>query len=164
MTTHVLVTSDTHLILGAQLPDALLRLADRADHVLHAGDLVRLDVLDTLSALAPVTAVAGNVDDAAVAAQLPDRATVTIADVTFAIVHDASASSGRHARLRAWFPAAQVVVYGHSHMPELTTLPDGTIIVNPGSPTQRRRAPTHTACWMEVRDGAVSAADLVHLD
>ena len=164
MTTRVLVTSDTHLTIGAELPDALLRLADRADHVVHAGDLVRLDVFDTLSTLAPVTAVAGNVDDAAVASQLPDRATVTIGDVPFAVVHDAGGAGGRHARLRSWFPDARVLVYGHSHMPELTTLEDGTIIVNPGSPTQRRRAPTHTACWIEVVGGAVSAADLVHLD
>jgi putative phosphoesterase len=164
MTSRVLVTSDTHLTLGAQLPDALLRLADRADHVLHAGDLVRLDVFDTLSTLAPVTAVAGNVDDAAVASRLPDRATVTVDDVTFGMVHDAGSRVGRHDRLRAWFPDARVLVYGHSHMPELTTLEGGTIVVNPGSPTQRRRAPSHTACWIELVDGDVATADLVHLD
>lgn len=164
MTVRVLVTSDTHLTIGAKLPDGLLRLADRADHVVHAGDLVAIDVYDTLATLAPVTAVLGNVDDATVAAQLPERAEVTLGDVAFAIVHDAGPADGRHARLRTWFPDARVLVYGHSHMPELTTLEDGTIVVNPGSPTQRRRAPTHTACWVELEDGAVAAADLVHLD
>jgi putative phosphoesterase len=160
----VLVTSDTHLSIGARLPDGLLRLADRADHVLHAGDLVTIDVYDTLAALAPVTAVVGNVDDAGVAARLPERARVTLGGVEFALVHDAGATAGRHDRLRGWFPDARVLVYGHSHLPELTTLDDGTIVVNPGSPTQRRRAPTHTACWMELGDGGVVAADLVHLD
>lgn len=164
MTTLVLVTSDTHLTSGAALPDSLLRLAARADHVVHAGDLVRIDVYDVLSTLAPVTAVAGNVDDHGVAARLPDRATVTLDGITFGVVHDAGGSGGRHGRLREWFPTADVLVYGHSHMPELTTLVDGTLVVNPGSPTQRRRAPTHTACWIEIDDGVLVAADLVHLD
>lgn len=164
MTVRVLVTSDTHLSTGAKLPDDLLRLADRADHILHAGDLVDLDVHDTLAALAPITAVAGNVDDAAVAARLPQRAEVELDGVAFAIVHDAGPVSGRHERLRSWFPRARVLVYGHSHMPELCTLADGTIVVNPGSPTQRRRAPTHTACWIDLEAGAVVATDLVHLD
>ncbi len=164
MTLHILVTSDTHLMAGARLPDELLRLADRADHVLHAGDLIRLDVLDTLAALAPVTAVAGNVDDSDVASRLPDRASVTLGGVPFGIVHDGGAAHGRHDRLRGWFPDARVLVYGHSHMPELVTLEDGVVVVNPGSPTQRRRAPSHTVCWMEVAEDAVVAADLVHLD
>lgn len=164
MTTRVLVTSDTHLSIGAKLPDGLLRLADRADHVVHAGDLVDIDVYDTLATLAPVTAVVGNVDDATVAAQLPTRAEVLLAGVAFGIVHDAGSANGRHARLRGWFPGAGVLVYGHSHMPELSILDDGAIVVNPGSPTQRRRAPTHTACWIEIDDEAVVAADLVHLD
>ncbi len=164
MTMRVLVTSDTHLSTGAKLPDSLLQLADRADHVVHAGDLVDIDVHDTLAALAPITAVVGNVDDAAVAARLPERASVELDGVGFAIVHDAGPTDGRHGRLRSWFPDARVLVYGHSHLPELTTLADGTVIVNPGSPTQRRRAPTHSACWIEIDDGVVVATDLVHLD
>ncbi|MCW2920977.1 MAG: Phosphoesterase [Thermoleophilia bacterium] len=164
MTVRILVTSDTHLTIGARLPDGLLRLADRADHVIHAGDLVRMDVFDTLATLAPVTAVVGNVDDAEVASQLPDRATVTLDGITFGVVHDGGGSNGRHERLRGWFPGASVIVFGHSHMPELATLEDGTMIINPGSPTQRRRAPRHTAVWMELEDGTIAAADLVHLD
>jgi putative phosphoesterase len=164
MTIRILVTSDTHLVLGAKLPNAILELADRADHIIHAGDLVRVDVRDTLAALAPVTAVAGNVDDGAVAAVLPEQAEVVVDGVRFGIVHDGGLRIGRHRRLRSWFPQADVVVYGHSHMPELTTLDDGLIVINPGSPTQRRLAPTHTACWLEVADGEVLHADLVHLD
>ena len=164
MTTRVLVTSDTHVVLGASLPDALLELADRADHVIHAGDLVRIDVVDTLAALAPVTAVAGNVDDAGVAGRLLARAEVNVGGAQFAVVHDPGPEAGRHRRLRSWFPDARVIVYGHTHEPELTQIDDGPLIVNPGSPTQRRRAPSHTACWIEVEAGQVVAADLVQLD
>src|SRR5690606_24853457 len=99
-----------------------------------------------------------------VAARLPERATVVLDGVHVAVVHDAGAGDGRHRRLRSWFPDARVLVYGHSHLPELSTLEDGVIILNPGSPTQRRRAPTHTAAWLELDDGAVVAADLVYLD
>lgn len=164
MTTKVLITSDTHLQLGARLPTPLLELAERADHVIHAGDLVRLDVVDTLAALAPITAVAGNVDDGDVAARLPERATVELDGVQFGIVHDAGPGRGRHERLRECFPDASVIVYGHSHLPELERFDDDVWIVNPGSPTQRRAAPNHTMCWMELDDGVVAAADLVRLD
>lgn len=164
MITHVLVTSDTHLTLGARLPDALLQLADRADHVVHAGDFVTLDVLRTLEALAPVTAVHGNVCDGEVASTLPERAEVDVDGVRFGIVHDPGAAAGRHERLAGWFPAAGVIVYGHTHMPELTRLADGPLIVNPGSPVQRRRAPWHSACWLELDGGRVVSSDLVQLD
>lgn len=163
--TCVLVTSDTHLALGARLPDALLELADRADHVIHAGDLVELDVLDVLETLAPVTAVCGNVDDPAVAARLPARARVELAGVSLAVVHDPGPAVDRRERLVGWFPGAGVIVYGHTHAPELD---HGTVgqplIVNPGSPTQRRRAPWHSACWLELAAGRVLAADIVQLD
>jgi putative phosphoesterase len=163
---HVLVTSDTHLTLGAKLPDDLLRLADRADHIVHAGDFVTLDVLDTLEALAPVTAVHGNVCDGATASRLPERAEVELGGVRIGVVHDPGMRIGRHERLRGWFPGCGVVVYGHTHMPELARVgsSDGAVlIVNPGSPTQRRRAPSHTACWLELAGGRVAAADLVVL-
>jgi uncharacterized protein len=160
----VLVIADTHLTLGARLPDAVLALADRADHVLHAGDLTTLDVLDTLEALAPVTAVCGNVDDARAAARLPHQVRLELAGVQVAMVHDAGPRERRHERLRGRHPDAGVIVYGHTHLPELATLADGCVIVNPGSSTQRRRAPTHTVAWLELADGAVSAADIVHLD
>lgn len=165
MTLRVLVTSDTHLIVGARLPDALLQLADQADHVVHAGDLATLDVLETLEALAPVTAVHGNVCDGAVVARLPERAEVELSGVRMGVVHDPGAAAGRHARLRGWFPECDVVVYGHTHMPEITRSDEaGMLVVNPGSPVQRRRAPWHSACWMELDGGAVRAIDLVRLD
>jgi uncharacterized protein len=160
----VLVMADTHLALGARLPEAVLELADRSDHVLHAGDLTTVDVLDTLAALAPVTAVCGNVDDARVATRLPQQAGLELAGVQVAMVHDAGPKERRHDRLRTHHPEAGVIVYGHTHLPELATLEDGCLIVNPGSATQRRRAPTHTVAWLELADGVVIAADIVHLD
>ena len=164
MSLRVLVTSDTHLELGARLPDELVQLASEADHVLHAGDLVAVDVLRTFEALAPVTAVHGNVCDGATRAVLPERNEIELAGVRVGIVHDAGPAAGRHARLRSWFPSCEVVVYGHSHQPELERTEDGAVLViNPGSPTQRRRAPSHTACWLELSDGAVLRADLVEL-
>ena len=164
MTLRVLVTSDTHLELGARLPSALLELADRADHVVHAGDFVTMDVHATLAALAPITAVHGNVCDREVASALPERTQVELDGVRIGIVHDPGAAHGRHDRLRAWFPGCDVVVYGHTHMPEVARSDDGEVlVVNPGSPVQRRRAPWHSACWLEVEDGAVVAVDLVRL-
>lgn len=163
--TRVLVTSDTHLTLGARLPSALLELVDRADHVVHAGDLVTVDVLDTLAALAPITAVHGNVCDAETVTRLPERAEVEVGGVRIGLVHDPGSIVGRHDRLRSWFPACGVIVYGHTHMPELAwTRDEEVLVVNPGSPVQRRRAPWHSACWLELDDGAVTGADIVRLD
>jgi putative phosphoesterase len=166
----VLVVSDTHLRLGAQLPDAVLQLADRADHVIHAGDLTSRDVEHTLAALAPLTVVHGNVDDAETVGALDERAQVVLGGVRVGIVHDAGPARGRCERLAGWFPDCDVVIYGHSHMPELErrvhpldssrTL----LVLNPGSPTQRRRAPSHTVAWLELHDGDVTLAELVHLD
>ena len=161
----VLVLGDTHLRIGAGLPDSVLELADAADHVLHTGDLVSLDVLATLQALAPVTAVHGNVCDHEARGRLPERHELELDGVRIGMLHDAGARGGRHERLRAAFPACGVVVYGHSHEPELAWAIDGALLViNPGSPTQRRRAPTHTVAWLELGHGRVDAAELVHLD
>lgn len=161
----VLVTSDTHLASGASLPLELLELADRADHVVHAGDLVTVDVLDTLGALGPVTAVHGNCCSAQVVDRLPERAEVVLGGVRLGVVHDPGGAAGRHARLRGWFPECDVVVYGHTHAPELARTDDAAVlVVNPGSPVQRRRAPWHSACWLELDGGVVIAADILRLD
>ncbi|MEO6867468.1 MAG: metallophosphoesterase family protein [Gaiellales bacterium] len=168
MTVRVLVTSDTHVSIGARLPTALLELADRADHVIHAGDHITLDAYDTIAALAPVTAVHGNVDDAMTCLKLPDRAEVELGGVRLGIVHVPGPESGRRERLAGWFPECDVIIYGHTHMPELRHIGevDGRLrlLINPGSPTQRRRASTHTVCWLELRAGEILVADLIHLD
>jgi putative phosphoesterase len=160
----VLVLGDTHLQDGARLPTAVFELAARADAILHTGDAVTADVIASLAAFAPVTAVLGNCDDARLAADLEQREVVTLAGVAIGMVHDAGQAAGRHERLREWFPACSVVLYGHSHMPELATAGDGLLVLNPGSPTQPRRAPSTTVAWLELADGAVKDANLVEVE
>ncbi|MCW2950426.1 MAG: Phosphoesterase [Thermoleophilia bacterium] len=158
---HVLVLGDTHLSDGSRLPAEVLRLADRADALLHTGDFVTSDVLAVLGAFAPTTAVLGN-NDRALVGRLPDREVVDVAGVRIGMVHDGGAAGGRHARLRNWFADCAVIAYGHSHLPELAWV-DDVLVLNPGSPTQRRRAPTHTVAWLELCDGAVIDANLVEI-
>jgi len=149
----VLILSDTHLRDAAGLPAAILQAAEHADHIIHAGDHSSLDVIRVLEQWAPVTAVHGNVEDADVVAALPGVARVDIGGARFGVVHDAGPSHGRVDRLAARFDDCQVVVYGHSHTPEVREASEGRWIVNPGSPTQRRRAPHHTFAWCEVTGG-----------
>ena len=164
-TTSVLVTSDTHLRSGAKLPNALLELAARADRILHAGDVTDPDVLDVLSTFAPVDVVRGNCDGFDLFDRAPEWSVIDIAGVRVGMVHDAGSSAGRHARLRERFgPDIGVAVYGHSHLPELERVADGLLVINPGSPTQRRRAPFHSAVWLRIEDGAVRDAELIDLD
>lgn len=155
----VLLLADTHV--DERRVDRLLeRLAAalaRADFVLHAGDITDGSVLDALATFAPVHAVKGNNDRGL---DLPERLTCTIGGVEIAMVHDSGAAAGRAGRLHRWFPAADVVVFGHSHLPwHETHVVDGHVQhhVNPGSPTQRRRAPACSIAWLELTDGAVTA-------
>ena len=141
----IAVISDTHLPRGPRrLPGACVVRLRAADLILHAGDLSTLAVLRELEAYGQVIAVHGNVDDVHVRAALPATAQVEADGATIAMVHDAGPSKGRLARLRRWFPDADAVVFGHSHIPLHERAPDGFQIFNPGSPTERRRAPHHT--------------------
>jgi hypothetical protein len=141
----IAVISDTHMPRGTRrLPDACLARLRAADLIIHAGDLISLEVLSELERYAPVKAVHGNVDDAAVQRALPATATVQGEGVRIAIVHDAGPARGRLARLRSRFPDADAVIFGHSHMPLHERADDGFQIFNPGSPTERRRAPART--------------------
>jgi hypothetical protein len=103
-----------------------------------------------------VVAVHGNVDDAEVRAVLPASASVEAGGARIGLVHDAGPAKGRLARLRRRFPEADAVVFGHSHIPLHQRGPDGFQILNPGSPTERRRAPEHTMGIATVQDGRVS--------
>ena len=141
----IAVISDTHMPKGARrLPDDCISRLQTADLIIHAGDLITLDVLNDLRRYAPVKAVHGNVDDAAVQAALPAAATVTAEGTRIAVVHDAGPAPGRLARLRSRFPDADAVIFGHSHLPLHERADDGFQIFNPGSPTERRRAPART--------------------
>jgi len=158
----VLALGDTHLRDGARLPAQVFALAEQADAILHTGDVVADDVLAVLGAFAPVTAVLGNCDGDFVG-RLPERVELELGGVTFGMVHDGGREAGRYARLREWFPGADVVLYGHSHLPECSLAGD-LLVINPGSPTQRRRAPRHTVAWIEVDAGRVEASNLVEVD
>jgi uncharacterized protein len=158
------IISDTHLPRGGRaLPDACVARLREADAILHAGDLVELSVLVELQAFGPpVYAVRGNVDSAEVQARLPVTRMVEAAGARIAMVHDGGPAAGRLARLRRRFPDADAVVFGHSHLPLLEQA-EGFAIFNPGSPTERRRAPQHTMGVATAQDGTV-AFELVVLD
>jgi putative phosphoesterase len=132
-----------------RLPDTCLRELDGADLIVHAGDFVALSVLEELQALGPVAAVHGNVDEPALRELLPAERVVDAGDLRIGVVHDAGPRQGRAPRLLARFPACAVVVYGHSHVPEAGRHA-GVWILNPGSPTDRRRAPVHTMIRLEL--------------
>jgi len=151
------IISDTHLPRGARaLPPACVEQLRAADLILHAGDFMELAVLEDLQALGPtVCAVRGNVDSAELQARLPLTRVVAAEGVKIAMVHDAGPSDRRLERLRRRFPDADAVVFGHSHIP-LLERDAGFTIFNPGSPTERRRAPHHTMGLATVDHGAVT--------
>jgi uncharacterized protein len=153
----IALISDTHLPRGSRrLPEACVEQLRAADLILHAGDLMRLPVLRELETHGPLVAVYGNVDDGEVRAALPEVASVDAGAVTIGLVHDAGPSRGRLARLRRRFPEADAVVFGHSHIPLHERDADGFQIFNPGSPTERRRAPSHTMGIATVAGGRVT--------
>jgi len=158
------IISDTHLPRGGRvLPPACVERLREADAILHAGDLMELSVLARLEALGPpVYAVRGNVDSAELQARLPLTRIVEVAGARIAMVHDGGPAAGRLERLRRRFPDSDAVVFGHSHLP-LHEERDGFAIFNPGSPTERRRAPVHTMGIATIRDGR-PAFELIALD
>jgi len=139
------IISDTHMPRGGRaIPEACLARLRAADAILHAGDLIALEVLALLESLGPpVHAVHGNIDEPAVRMRLPAVRVVEADGARIVMTHDGGPSGGRFARLRRRFPDADAVVFGHSHLPLHEEL-DGFHIFNPGSPTDRRRAPAHT--------------------
>lgn len=156
--------SDTHMPRGGRpLPATCVSRLRAAELILHAGDLCTLAVLDELRSYGPpVLAVHGNVDDQAVRERLPPRRLVEVGGTRIGMVHDAGPARGRLARLRRGFPDAQLVVFGHSHLP-LRESADSFEIFNPGSPTERRRAPRHTMGVARATKGRVEL-ELVALD
>lgn len=148
----IAVVSDTHLPRGTRrLPDACLRELERADLILHAGDFTAASVLEELRAFAPVEGVHGNMDDSELHALLPERRVVELGAHRIGIIHDPGSRRGREARLAGLFAGCDLVVYGHTHLPELVSF--GSVrILNPGSPTERRRAPTHSMATITVGD------------
>ncbi len=160
---NVLVLADTHLGegQGARLVDKLCGHLQAADLIIHAGDVTDASVLTALEEFAPVRAVLGNNDRGMI---LPERLEVELDGCVVAAVHDSGPAGGRTARLRRWFPPADVVVFGHSHIPwhqvDVRSA-DGHVQhhVNPGSVMQRRTAPHHTAALLQLRDGIVAGVN-----
>ena len=169
MSLRLVLTADTHLPRRARdLPEPLWAAIDTADVVVHAGDWVTVDLLDALEARAArLVGVHGNNDGPALRARLPEVARMDLGGVRFAVVHETGAATGRERRCAAAYPDVDVLVFGHSHIPWDTTAtrPDGTTLrlLNPGSPTDRRRQPTYTWMTVEAGDGRLGAVTLHHL-
>lgn len=143
-------------------PAVAAHLAD-ADLILHAGDVCTVDVLEQLQAFAPVRVVLGNNDGPEVAAWgAPETLELDLAGLSVAMIHDSGPAKGRPARLRRRFPTADLVVFGHSHIP-MDITGDGVRIFNPGSPTDKRRQPYGTLGRLDVVDGQLITAEIVPL-
>jgi putative phosphoesterase len=123
--------------------------------ILHAGDFVEAGILAELRTLGQVEAVHGNMDDDELRQVLPRRRIVEVGEARIGMTHNPGQSHGRAERLAGWFEDCDAVVYGHTHQPEVTKHGD-VWILNPGSPTERRRAPTHTMLLLEVAGKAIS--------
>jgi uncharacterized protein len=157
------IVSDTHATTLRRVPPGCLERLAAADLILHLGDFTEPAVLEELLALGPeVAAVHGNVDTPELRRMLPEARIVQADGARLALVHDAGPARGRLERLRARFPEADAVLFGHSHMP-LHERRDDFQIFNPGSPTQRRKAPAHTMGLARVTGRRVRF-ELVRLD
>jgi len=159
------VLADTHAPQRwRRCPPAIAEYLRGADLILHGGDVCTADVLDELSDYAPVRAVLGNNDGPDVAAWgAPETLELDLAGLAVAMVHDGGKADGRCARLRRRFPAAQLVLFGHSHIP-LDQAADGIRIFNPGSPTDRRRQPLGTIGLLHVDGGLLVQARIIPVD
>ncbi|MFF8926710.1 metallophosphoesterase family protein [Streptomyces longwoodensis] len=154
----LLLVSDTHLPKRAKvLPAPLLDEIPRADVVVHAGDWVDTATLDLLEERSRrLVAVYGNNDGPALRARLPEVAYADLGGLRFGVVHETGPAQGREARCAARFPDLDVLVFGHSHIPWDTTAPTGLRLLNPGSPTDRRRQPHCTYLTAAVTDGRLT--------
>ena len=149
------VIADTHIPRRARaLPENLLPHLERAGLILHAGDLMDLALLDGLEGYAPTRIVRGNLDSPE--AGLPETLEFEFGGVPVAMIHDSGPKRGRWNRMRRRFPEARVVVFGHSHIPWLED-ENGLMLLNPGSPTDRRRQPEHTFALLWPENGEARA-------
>ncbi|MGN6332366.1 MAG: metallophosphoesterase family protein [Motilibacteraceae bacterium] len=161
--TRLLLIADTHLPKRAKdLPVPVWDEVDRADVVVHAGDWVDEALLDAVAGRASrLVGVWGNNDGPPLRARLPEVARFDLEGLRFAVVHETGASTGRERRMDAAFPDVDVLVFGHSHIPWDTVTPSGLRLLNPGSPTDRRRQPACTFMTVVV-DGGRLAEVVLH--
>ena len=160
----IVVLSDTHAPRRwKSCPPTVAAQLRGADLILHAGDVCTAAVLDELAQYAPVTAVAGNNDGPDVAAWgAAETAALTLDGLRVAVIHDSGPASGRLPRMRARFPEAELVVFGHSHIP-LDVAADDLRIFNPGSPTDRRRQPHGTIGLLRIEAGRLAEASIIEV-
>ena len=165
VTVRLLLLADTHVPKRARdLPARVWDEVDRADVVIHAGDWVDLPTFEALRARsARLVACWGNNDGVELRALMPERADVTLAGVRITVVHETGASAGREKRMSAAYPDTDVLIFGHSHIPWDTTTESGLRLLNPGSPTDRRRQPHCTYMTATARDGELGDVELHRL-
>jgi uncharacterized protein len=144
-----------------RLPRQCVERLKRADLILHAGDFVAVAVLEALREMGPVEGVVGNMDEPALREVLPERRVVEVEEVRIGLVHVPGPAAGRAARLVAAFPGCRAVVYGHTHVPEVSRAGE-VWLLNPGSPTERRGSPVHAMLMLEI-DSARIRPELVTL-
>lgn len=161
----IAIVSDTHMPKGArELPARCVELLESAELIVHAGDFSGEEVLDRFESFVPeLVAVHGNVDSPAVRSRLPEAASFVVGSHEVAVIHDSGPRQGRAGRMRRRFPGADAVVFGHSHIPLHERQPDGFQLFNPGSPTERRRAPAHTMGLLDLDPGGELRFELVEL-
>ena len=162
MTTRLLLLADTHLPKRAKdLPVEVWRAVAEADLVVHAGDGVDVATLDALEARARrLVGVVGNNDHGVLRERLPAYASFEVEGVRFGVVHETGSAAGREARCEAAYPDLDVLVFGHSHIPWDTTSHRGLRLLNPGSPTDRRRQPACTYLTATVEAGRLGDVEL----
>jgi putative phosphoesterase len=156
------LVADTHVPKRARdLPGGLWAAVDAADVVVHAGDWVDVPLLDALEARAKrLIACYGNNDGPALRRRLPEIGRADLDGLRLAVIHETGQAGGREQRCAARFPDTDVLVFGHSHIPWDTTAATGLRLLNPGSPTDRRRQPFATFMTAEVRDGKLIGVTL----
>ena len=162
----VVVTADTHLRRdwpNRRLPRPAEAWLERAEVILHAGDITQAEHLEQLARFAPVHAVLGN-NDRELVDQLPETLELELAGVRIGMIHDSGPTRGRARRLHDRFPTADLVVFGHSHIPVDEVGVDGQRLFNPGSPTERRRMPHRTIGVLELADGQLTRARIEVVD
>jgi uncharacterized protein len=164
--TRLLLLADTHVPKRAkELPEQVWRAVDAADVVVHAGDWVDVALLDRLEARARrLLAVYGNNDGPALRSRLPEVARAELGGLRWAVVHETGDARGRERRCSAAYSDVDVLVFGHSHIPWDTTAAGGLRLLNPGSPTDRRRQPVATFMTATARGGRLHEVRLVPVD
>jgi len=163
--TKLVLVSDTHVPQRAKrLPPDLWAAIDNADVVIHAGDWVDVSLVDEFERRSTrLIGVAGNNDGPDIGARLPLVAIEELDGVTFAVIHETGPAAGRELRCDELFDGVDVLVFGHSHIPWDTVSPAGMRLLNPGSPTDRRRQPHRTFMTAELVDGSLDLVELHNL-